>query len=79
MGNRLNQVHSFTLKQRLRENRNSFLKVHQTMVRWYAAYNVWKVINCWESDGLGFATFACPDHPGKYQRAKILRSLRMLF
>lgn len=57
------QSGSFTLKQILRENWNSFLDVHQTLVRWYAAYNVWKVINCREPDGLGFATFACPDHP----------------
>ena len=27
------------------------------------AFNVWKVINCREPDGLGFATFACPNHP----------------
>jgi len=27
------------------------------------AYNVWKVMNCREPNGLGFATFACPAHP----------------
>ena len=28
-----------------------------------AAYNVWKVNNCREPDGLGYATFSCPVHP----------------
>jgi len=32
---------------------------------WYVAYNVWKVINCREPDGLGYATFACPVHPSE--------------
>ena len=35
----------------------------KTLVTWYVAYNVWKVINCREPDGLGFATFSCSDHP----------------
>lgn len=55
----------FTLKQILRDNWNPFLAVHQTLVAWYAVYNVWKVMNCREPDGLGYATFACPEHPGE--------------
>ena len=57
------QKGSFTLKQIFQENWESFLIVHKTLVTWYMAYNVWKVMNCREPDGLGFATFACPDHP----------------
>ena len=55
----------FTLKQIFRENWNPFLAVRQTLVAWYAVYNVWKVMNCREPEGLGYATFACPDHPGE--------------
>lgn len=55
----------FTLKQILKDNWNSFLVVHQTLIAWYAIYNVWKVMNCREPDGLGYATFACPKHPGE--------------
>lgn len=53
----------FTLKQILKENWDRFLSVHSMVVAWYMAYNVWKVMNCREPDGLGFATFACPNHP----------------
>ena len=53
----------FTLKKILQENWERFLASYQTLVTWYMAYNVWKVINCREPDGLGFATFTCPDHP----------------
>lgn len=53
----------FTLKQILQENWEQFLAIHKTLVTWYIAYNVWKVMNCREPDGLGFATFACPAHP----------------
>lgn len=52
-----------TLKQILKENWCSFLDVYHLLVPWYAAYNVWKVINCREPDGLGYATFSCPVHP----------------
>lgn len=57
------QKGSFTLKQIFQENWESFLLAHKTLITWYMAYNVWKVMNCREPDGLGFATFACPDHP----------------
>ena len=54
---------SFTLKIIFKEKWNAFLAVYQTSVTWYMAYNVWKILNCREPDGLGFATFACPNHP----------------
>ena len=53
----------FTLKQILQENWEKFLSIHKALITWYIAYNVWKVMNCREPDGLGFATFACPAHP----------------
>jgi hypothetical protein len=56
---------SFSLKQILRENWDKFLSTHKDMVTWYIAFNVWKVMNCREPDGLGFATFACPVHPAE--------------
>jgi len=54
-----------TLKKIFQENWTAFLAVHQTLAAWYAVYNVWKVMNCREPEGLGYATFACPDHPGE--------------
>ena len=57
----------FSLKQIFKENWKNFLALHDTAIMWYMAYNVWKVMNCREPDGLGFATFACPDHPGEIQ------------
>lgn len=59
------QKGAFTLKQILQENWNLFLVAHKEVVTWYIAYNVWKVINCREPDGLGFSTFACPVHPAE--------------
>ena len=53
----------FTLKQILSENWSSFLDRYKQMVYWFTAYNVWKVINCREPDGLGYTMFACIDHP----------------
>ena len=53
----------FTLKQILQENWDRYLALYRNEVEWYMALNVWKVINCREPDGLGFATFACSDHP----------------
>jgi hypothetical protein len=54
------QAEQFTLKQILQQNWCSFLDVYHLLVQWYAAYNIWKVINCREPDGFGYATFACP-------------------
>jgi len=62
------QKGSFTLKQIFQENWDTFLAVHKTLVTWYMAYNVWKIMSCREPDGLGFATFACPDHPWEIRR-----------
>jgi hypothetical protein len=59
------QSGQFTLKQILQQNWCSFLDVHHLLVQWYAAYNVWKVINCREPDGLGYATFSCLFHPSE--------------
>jgi len=53
----------FTLKQILSENWSSFPDRYKQMVYWFTAYNVWKVINCREPDGLGYTMFACIDHP----------------
>lgn len=55
----------FTLKQILQQNWCSFLYVHHKLVQWYMAFNVWKVVNCRDPDGLGFTTFACPRHPSE--------------
>ena len=52
-----------TLKLIFQQNWNSFLAVYPTLVTWTIAYNVWKIMNCREPDGLGFSTFACPVHP----------------
>lgn len=51
-----------SLKQIFKENWNAFLKAYRNLVEWYMAYNIWKVINCREPDGLGFRKFACPVH-----------------
>ncbi len=52
-----------TLKQILKDNWCPFLDAHHLLVPWYVAYNIWKVVNCREPDGLGYATFSCPVHP----------------
>ena len=53
----------FTLKQIFKDNRDSFSAVHRMQISWFVAYNVWKIMNCREPDGLGFVTYACPGHP----------------
>jgi hypothetical protein len=55
-------THKYSLKQIFKDNWPSFLKAYPSLVTWYMAYNVWKIINCREPDGLGFKTFACPIH-----------------
>ena len=59
------QQSPITLKLIFQQNWNAFLAVHPTLVTWAIAYNVWKIMNCREPDGLGFSTFACPVHPGE--------------
>ena len=61
------QSNQFSLKQILKDNWCAFLDVHHSLIPWYAAYNVWKVINCREPDGLGYATYACPIHSSETQ------------
>ena len=61
------QSKQFSLKQILKDNWCAFLDAHHLLVTWYAAYNVWKVINCREPDGLGYATYACPIHSSETQ------------
>jgi len=56
--------HSVTsLKQIFSENWDKFLSAYKPLVKPYMAYNVWKVMNCREPDGLGYVTYACPNHP----------------
>ncbi|MEO5334042.1 MAG: transposase zinc-binding domain-containing protein [Magnetococcus sp. YQC-5] len=55
----------FTLKKIFQDNWKQFLAVYRVTVTWFVAYNVWKIMNCREPDGLGFNTYACPDHPGE--------------
>lgn len=56
------QHQSITLKQVFQENWGEFLSVYKSLVTAYMAYNVWKIMNCREPDGLGFVTYACPIH-----------------
>ena len=53
----------YSLKQILKDNWCHFVPVTKDPISFSAAYNVWKVMNCREPDGLGYATYACPDHP----------------
>ena len=59
------QKGTFTLKQIFQENWDQFVSVHKLLIASYMAYNVWKIMNCREPDGLGFMTYACPEHPGE--------------
>jgi len=49
-------IHSnkFSLKQIFKDHWPSFVKAHKALVKWYIAYNVWKILNCREPDGLGY-------------------------
>ena len=55
----------FTLKRIFEDNWEQFLSNHQSEVGFSAAYNVWKVMNRREPEGLGYAAYACPDHPDR--------------
>ena len=57
------QQSPITLKLIFQENWDSFLAVHPTLVTWVIAFNVWKIMNCREPDGLGYSTYVCPNHP----------------
>lgn len=56
------QHNSITLKQIFQENWDRFLSLYSPLVSSYMAYNVWKIMNCREPEGLGYATYACPVH-----------------
>jgi len=56
------QKSPITLKRIFQEHWDAFLADHQELVTWYMAYNVWKIMNCREPDGLGFSVFICPHH-----------------
>lgn len=71
------QSGKISLKQILRENWSPFLAIYKTLVTWYAAYNVWKVMSCREPDGLGYVTMSCPDHP--HEQCHIPRSCKSRF
>ncbi|MBF0614689.1 MAG: transposase zinc-binding domain-containing protein, partial [Magnetococcales bacterium] len=67
----------FTLKRIFQEKWGQFLAIYPTLVTWVIAYTVWKIMNCREPDGLGFSTFACPDHLD--QTCQIPRSCKSRF
>ena len=54
---------NITLKRILGDNWEDFVSKNRSKVTFPIAYNVWKVMNCREPEGLGYATYACPDHP----------------
>ena len=55
----------FTLKRIFEDNWKQFLSNHRSEVGFFAAYNVWKVMNYREPEALGYAAYACPDHPDR--------------
>ena len=57
------QQDAISLKQIFKDNWDKFLSKHYTLVTAYMAYNVWKIMNCREPEGLGYITYSCPDHP----------------
>jgi len=58
----------YNLKQIFTDNWQSFIREYPALVSWYISYNVWKIINCREPNGLGYSFFACPKHPEQYYR-----------
>ena len=60
----INKGH-FTLKRIFEDNWKQFLSNHRSEVGFSAAYNVWKVMNYREPEALGYAAYACPDHPDR--------------
>jgi len=57
------QQDAISLKQIFKDNWDKFLSKHYTLVSAYMAYNVWKIMNCREPEGLGYITYSCPYHP----------------
>jgi hypothetical protein len=54
-----------TLKQIFKDNFQLFIQKYPHLVTWRSAFNIWKIMNCREPDGLGYATFVCPKHPSQ--------------
>jgi len=46
-----------SLKQIFQDHWKSLLQTNKSLVTWYVAYNIWKIINCREPDGLGINDF----------------------
>jgi hypothetical protein len=55
------QQDAISLKQIFKDNWDKFLSKHYILVTAYMAYNVWKIMNCREPEGLGYITYSCPD------------------
>ena len=60
-----------TIKLIFQQHWNSFLAEYKALVTWYMTYNVWKIMNCREPDGLGFSTFSCPVHPSEIRHVHV--------
>ena len=56
------QHNSIILKNIFQENWEHFLAIYSSLVSTYMAYNVWKIMNYREPDGLGYVSYACPVH-----------------
>ena len=53
----------FTLKRIFKGNWERFVLDNRSRIPFSTAYDVWKVMNCREPDGLGHTTYTCPEHP----------------
>ena len=58
----------FSLTKILQDHWGYFRAAFKFLITDFVTYNVWKVTNCREPEGLGYATFACPDHPDQIYR-----------
>ena len=68
----------FTLKRIFEDNWEQFLLKHRSEVGFPPAYNVWKVMNRREPEGLGYAAYACPDRPDRIHGHAIGREVSIL-
>ena len=53
----------FTLQRIFKDNWERFVLDNRSRIPFSTAYDVWKVMNCREPDGLGHTACACPEHP----------------
>nr|VFK44266.1 MAG: Transposase zinc-binding domain-containing protein [Candidatus Kentron sp. TC] len=51
----------FTLQRIFKGNWERFVLDNRSQIPFSSAYDIWKVMNCREPDGLGYATYACPE------------------